>query len=145
MKSPRLRATLAVLATLALGAGLVSGTAGTADAKALKPATTFTMQPDGSSGKTGASAIADQTKNSVTRRVPNRSISTPIWIDRNTASSERPPTSMPSFPEKAVSNAQARDIYAYIKTFKLDAPDLNDLPAYARIQASAAKPYKPGQ
>ena len=56
MKSPRLRATLAVLATLALGAGLVSGTAGTADAKALKPATTFTMQPDGSSGKTDKGA-----------------------------------------------------------------------------------------
>ena len=26
---------------------------------------------------------------------------------------------------------------------RLDAPDLNDIPAYAQIQASAAKPYKP--
>ena len=39
----------------------------------------------------GANAIAVQTKNNVTRRVPNRSISTPTWIERNTASSERPP------------------------------------------------------
>jgi predicted secreted acid phosphatase len=52
MKSPRLRASLALVATVALGAGLVTGTAGTAEAKALKPATSFTMQPDGSSGKT---------------------------------------------------------------------------------------------
>jgi hypothetical protein len=34
-------------------------------------------QNQGSSGKTGAMAIAVQTKNKVTRRVPNRSISTP--------------------------------------------------------------------
>ena len=52
-------------------------------------------QNHGTSGKTGAKAIAVHTKNNVTRRVPNRSISTPTWIDRNTASNERPPTSMP--------------------------------------------------
>ena len=56
-----------------------------------------------------------------------------------------PSTQMPSFPEKAISNAQARDIYAYIKTFKLDAPEVKDIPLYAKIQASAAKPYKPGK
>jgi predicted secreted acid phosphatase len=56
MKSPRLRASLALVATVALGAGLVTGTAGTADAKALKPATSFTMQPDGSSGLTDTGA-----------------------------------------------------------------------------------------
>ena len=37
-----------------------------------------------------------------------------------------------------------RDIYAYIKTFKLDAPEVKDIPLYAKIQALAAKPYKPG-
>jgi len=36
-----------------------------------------------------------QTKNSVTRRVPKRSIKTPIWIDKNIATIERAPTSMP--------------------------------------------------
>jgi predicted secreted acid phosphatase len=56
MKSPRLRASLAFVATVALGAGLVTGTAGTADAKPLKPATSFTMQPDGSSGQTDTGA-----------------------------------------------------------------------------------------
>jgi hypothetical protein len=52
---------------------------------------------------------------------------------------------MPTFPASAISDAQARDIYAYIKTFKLDSPDVKDIPAYAAIQASAAKPYKPGK
>jgi mono/diheme cytochrome c family protein len=56
-----------------------------------------------------------------------------------------PSTSMPSFPASAISDAQARDIYAYIKTFKLDAPEVKEIPAYAAIQASAASPYKPGK
>ena len=56
-----------------------------------------------------------------------------------------PSTAMPTFPASAISDAQARDIYAYIKTFKLNSPEVKDLPAYAAIQASAAKPYKPGR
>jgi len=56
-----------------------------------------------------------------------------------------PSTAMPTFPASALSDAQARDIYAYIKTFKLDSPEVKDIPAYAAIQASAAKPYKPGK
>ena len=55
-------------------------------------------QNHGSSGKTGAKAIAVQTKNKVTRRVPNRSMSTPTWIDKNTASNDRAPTSIPIAP-----------------------------------------------
>ena len=53
-----------------------------------------------------------------------------------------PSTAMPTFPKSAISDAQAADIYAYIKTFKLDSPDVKDIPAYAAIQASAAAPYK---
>jgi len=56
-----------------------------------------------------------------------------------------PSTAMPTFPASAISDAQARDIYAYIKTFKLDAPEVKDIPAYAQIQASAAAAYKPGK
>ena len=47
-----------------------------------------------------------QTKNSVTRRVPNRSISTPTWIDRNTASAERAPTIIPTSPALMPSERQ---------------------------------------
>jgi hypothetical protein len=52
-------------------------------------------QNHGTSGKTGARQMPIQTKNSVTRRVPNRSIKTPIWIDKKTASAERAPTIAP--------------------------------------------------
>ena len=49
----------------------------------------------GTSGNSGASSIPVQTNTSVTARVPNRSIKTPIWIDRNRARIERAPTRMP--------------------------------------------------
>jgi len=39
-----------------------------------------------SASKTAAKAIAVRPKNKVTRRVPKRSINTPTWIDRKTAS-----------------------------------------------------------
>jgi mono/diheme cytochrome c family protein len=54
-----------------------------------------------------------------------------------------PSTSMPRFSEAAVSNQKALDIYAYIKTFVLDAPDVKTIPVFDTIQASAAAPYKP--
>jgi hypothetical protein len=41
------------------------------------------------------SRIANQTKNRLTRRVPNRSIKTPTWIDKNTGSRWRAPASTP--------------------------------------------------
>ncbi len=56
-----------------------------------------------------------------------------------------PSTNMPSFPQTAVSNQQALDIYAYIKTFVLDAPEVKDIPVFDAIQASAAAPYKPAK
>lgn len=56
-----------------------------------------------------------------------------------------PSTNMPVFPATAVSDQQAMDIYAYIKTFVLDAPDVKSIPVFDQIQASAAAPYKPGK
>jgi hypothetical protein len=44
----------------------------------------------------GARTMLVQTKNSVTLRVPKRSISTPMWIDRSIATIERAPTRMPT-------------------------------------------------
>ena len=63
-------------------------------------------QNHGTSGKTGARQIPVHTKNSVTRRVPKRSIRTPIWIDRNTASAERAPTMTPISPAFMPSDRQ---------------------------------------
>jgi mono/diheme cytochrome c family protein len=50
-----------------------------------------------------------------------------------------PSTSMPNFGEKALSDKQAKDIYAYIRTFKSTAPELKDIPALNAIVESAKK------
>ena len=52
-----------------------------------------------------------------------------------------PSTSMPSFSESALSDKQAKDIYAYIRTFKSSAPELKDIPTLNAI-VEAAKQNK---
>ena len=52
-----------------------------------------------------------------------------------------PSTSMPSFAESALSDKQAKDIYAYIRTFKSSAPELKDIPTLNAI-IDAAKQGK---
>ena len=54
-----------------------------------------------------------------------------------------PSTSMPNFAENTMSDKQAKDIYAYIRTFKSNAPELKDIPALNAIIKSASRPYKP--
>lgn len=52
-----------------------------------------------------------------------------------------PSTSMPSFSDTALSDKQAKDIYAYIRTFKSSAPPLKDIPTLNAI-VDAAKQEK---
>ena len=52
-----------------------------------------------------------------------------------------PSTSMPSFSDSALSDKQAKDIYAYIRTFKSSAPELKDIPTLNAI-VDAAKQEK---
>ena len=54
-----------------------------------------------------------------------------------------PSTSMPNFAESTMSDKQAKDIYAYIRTFKSNAPELKDIPTLNAIIKSASRPYKP--
>jgi mono/diheme cytochrome c family protein len=44
-----------------------------------------------------------------------------------------PSTSMPNFSESSLSDKKAKDIYAYIRTFKSSAPDLKDIPTLNTI------------
>lgn len=44
-----------------------------------------------------------------------------------------PSTSMPSYPVSALSDGEARDIYAYVRTFVLDAPDPKSIPTLQTI------------
>jgi mono/diheme cytochrome c family protein len=53
-----------------------------------------------------------------------------------------PSTSMPNFGEGSLSDRQAKDIYAYIRTFKSSAPELKDAPALNAIVAAAKQDKK---
>jgi hypothetical protein len=52
-------------------------------------------------------------------------------------------TGMPHYPAGSLSDKDARDIYAYIRTFKSNAPELKNIPALNAILAGAERPYKP--
>ena len=52
-----------------------------------------------------------------------------------------PSTSMPNFGEAAVPDKQAKDVYAYIRSFKSSAPALKDIPTLNAI-VDAAKAAK---
>ena len=54
-----------------------------------------------------------------------------------------PSTRMPNYPESALSDDEARDIYAYIRSFRLNAPDVEDIPTLQTIIESASRPYEP--
>ena len=55
----------------------------------------------------------------------------------------QPSTSMPNYPVESVSDAQAKDIYAYIRSFKSAQPQVEKIPVMNQILAAAKKPYKP--
>ena len=62
---------------------------------------------------------------------------------RQNLSPIQPSTSMPSYPANTLNDTQAKDIYAYIRTFKSNAPPLASIPTLNQILAAAEKPYKP--
>ena len=54
-----------------------------------------------------------------------------------------PSTRMPNYPESELGNADASDLYAFIRSFRLSAPDIEDVPTLQRILESAERPYVP--
>jgi mono/diheme cytochrome c family protein len=55
----------------------------------------------------------------------------------------QPSTGMPNYSAESLSDAQARDIYAYIRGFRSNAPPLEKIPTMNQILVGAQKPYKP--
>jgi mono/diheme cytochrome c family protein len=51
-----------------------------------------------------------------------------------------PSTRMPNYAAETLNDADAKDIYAYIRTFKSHAPPLNDIPVLKQILSGAQKP-----
>jgi hypothetical protein len=55
----------------------------------------------------------------------------------------QPSTSMPNYSAQTLPDAQARDLYAYIKAFRSHAPPVDRIPVFDQIIREAQKPYKP--
>ena len=55
----------------------------------------------------------------------------------------QPSTAMPNYSVETLSDVQAKDIYAYIRTFKSNAPPADKIPTMNAILAAAQKPRKP--
>ena len=53
-----------------------------------------------------------------------------------------PSTSMPNFAENTMSDQRAKDIYAYIRSFKSNSPELKDIPTLNAIVQAAKQPKK---
>lgn len=50
-----------------------------------------------------------------------------------------PAQTMPNYSEATLSDKQAKDIYAYIRTFKSSAPEVKDIPTFTAILDAAKK------
>jgi len=53
-----------------------------------------------------------------------------------------PSSRMPNYPASSLPDADVRDIYAFVRTFKLDAPAVNDVPALKAILDAASRAPK---
>ncbi len=62
--------------------------------------------------------------------------------ERADVAPENKSTMMPNFAESTLPDKQAKDIYAYIRTFKSTAPPLKDIPTLNAIVEAASKPAK---
>ena len=55
----------------------------------------------------------------------------------------QPSTNMPNFSAETLSDAQAKDIYAYVRTFRSHAPNTEDIPVFNQILGAARQPARP--
>jgi mono/diheme cytochrome c family protein len=51
-----------------------------------------------------------------------------------------PSTRMPNYAAGALGDAEVRDIYAYVRSLRLDAPQVKDVPTLRAILESASRP-----
>jgi mono/diheme cytochrome c family protein len=91
----------------------------------------------GYNGETGARAFVGRWGNLSTEQVFIR-----FLRGRANVAPIVPSTFMPSFAEESLPDKQAKDIYAYIRTFKSSAADVKDIPALTAIIEAAKQEKK---
>ena len=92
----------------------------------------------GYNGETGRAFVGNWTANLATE-----SSFIAFLRGRANVAPVQPSTSMPNFSADTLSDAQAKDIYAYIRTFRSHAPaNAEDIPVFNQILGAARQPAK---
>ena len=93
----------------------------------------------GYNGETGRAFVGNWSGNLATE-----SAFTAFLRGRANVAPVQPSTSMPNFSAATLSDAQAKDIYAYIRTFRSHAPaNAEDIPVFNQILGAARQPARP--
>jgi len=93
----------------------------------------------GFTGETGARVLAESRSSNLATEA---AFITFLRARANVAPPQ-PSTSMPNYSAQTLPDAQAKDLYAYIKTFRSHAPPADQIPVFGQILSEAQKPYKP--
>jgi mono/diheme cytochrome c family protein len=93
----------------------------------------------GFTGETGARVLAE----SRSANLATEAAFLTFLRARANVAPPQPSTSMPNYSAQALPDAQAKDLYAYIKTFRSHAPPVDRIPVFDQIIREAQKPYKP--
>ena len=109
-------------------------------AKGKKVYETFTCYGcHGFTGETGARVLAA----SRSANLASESAFITFMRARANVAPTQPSTSMPNYSAATLPDAQAKDLYAYIRTFTSHAPPVDQIPVFGQILSEAQKPYKP--
>ena len=93
----------------------------------------------GFTGETGARVLAA----SRSANLATESAFITFLRARANAAPPQPSTSMPNYAAATLPDAQAKDLFAYVKTFTSHAPAVDQIPVFGQILTEAQKPYKP--
>ena len=93
----------------------------------------------GFTGETGARVLAE----SRSANLATETAFITFLRARANVAPPQPSTTMPNYSAQSLPDAQAKDLYAYIKTFRSHAPPVNQIPVFDQILREAQKPYKP--
>jgi mono/diheme cytochrome c family protein len=109
-------------------------------AKGKKLYETFTCYAcHGFTGETGARVLAG----SRSANLATEAAFITFMRARANVAPTQPSTSMPNYSAATLPDAQAKDLYAYIRTFTSHAPPVDQIPVFGQILNEAQKPYKP--
>ena len=93
----------------------------------------------GFTGETGARVLAA----SRSANLASESAFITFMRARANVAPTQPSTSMPNYSAETLPDAQAKDLFAYVKTFTSHAPAVDQIPVFGQILSEAQKPYKP--